>query len=480
MSVKSIIKLENSCVGGIAAAGAVSTGDMILWNLLLLPPVICVYGAGVCWISIGMFAFHTIGWLLLSDRLKLFADMSDAGRRTLPDYFKARYCSRLLEYFYSVIMLIVSGIILAVLCNYIMKMIEKFIPSRWQLLLTIIICLIIFMASFLQIKVSAIIQSILLFAIVFLIIFMCVFMFLKYTPGEVLKLYNKCRLEGGTRDYLNIMYIEGRHLKWTEIVSMISIGCGVLGLPYLYTNAASVKTSKDIDKASIQGIINSGILIVSLGVMSLLAAPAIYPETVNSDFLFYDMVDKMAMGCMELEAGANIIKYIAAILIIAVLIMLSAVLLKQMLIIVKASLPKWDIKKAKHNLYIIMDIAVILFVLAVEVLLVILADPGTVLFKAAWGICQSVIAAPFILSVLWDNTTRTGVFTGAVSGAFVYFFWYYMPVSEAGTLMEITGMSSGLIGFLISFIICIAVSIFTKRPDEKITNILKKVRLERQ
>ena len=477
---KSIIKSDNTYIGGIAAAGNVSAGDMILWHLLLLPPLICTCGAGIFWISIGMFAFHTFGWLLLSDRLKIFADLSGAARRTLPDYFRARYDSRRLRAFYSVILFAIFSVIIALLFDYIMDMTDSILPSYLRIYAAVAVGALIIAASFMKRQASSLLQNILLFLITLLIIFMCIYMFIKYTPGEVLKLYNKCRLEGGTSNYLNVLYIEGRQLSWTEILSMIGIGCGIAGLPYLYTNAASLKTNKDIDKARIQGIINSGILIVALYVMCLLTYPAIYPEKPADDIMFYAIIGKMAEGYIGSGFAADIIKYAAFVLILSVSMLLAAGLFRQMLIIIKTHIPKSDKKKNKNKFRFIFDIFIIICVLAVEILIICASDNISGLFKIAWGVLQSAVAAPFILSVLRYKTTEAGAFAGGISGLVSFFIWYFLPVSGNDALADITGIGAGFVGFVVSFIICVIVSIFTRCANERIMKILEKVRLERQ
>lgn len=471
---------ENAFIGGITAAGATSCGDMLLWNFLILPPLICIHGAGICWISIGMFAFHTLGWLLLSDRLKIFSELSGTRKTVFADYFRARYNSRAAGYFYSAVTAVAACFFLAFLCNYIKDMIYEMVPDGFRMIVIALVIVIIVAVSLLSQKRMSFICSIVIYAVIVLVIFMCVLMFLNHTPGEILKLYNKCRIQGGTSNYLNIMYINGRHIRWTELVSMLGMGCGIAGLPNIYTNASGVKSTKDIDKASIVGIINSGIIAVSMGVMCLLAAPAMYPDTVTEDSMIYEIIEKMAAGYTKYDAGVYIIKYIAAGVIFAAVIMLASVFFKHTCLTLTALFEKKEIKEKKRNPNVLLSVLIIVFTIVVPISITFVLPAGSWTVKVPWAICQTMLAAPFILSILWDKTSVAGAVSGSLSGAVVYMLWCYLPVYGDRTLLEITGIAGGLTGFLASFVICFAVSIFTKKPDEDIMKILKKVRLERQ
>ena len=51
---KYLFQNDQNTLNGALLAGNNSMAEMLLWSLVLLPPVIGVYGAGVCVINIGL------------------------------------------------------------------------------------------------------------------------------------------------------------------------------------------------------------------------------------------------------------------------------------------------------------------------------------------------------------------------------------------------------------------------------------------
>ena len=60
---KYLFQNDQNTLNGALLAGNNSMAEMLLWSLVLLPPVIGVYGAGVCVINIGLFVGTTFAWL---------------------------------------------------------------------------------------------------------------------------------------------------------------------------------------------------------------------------------------------------------------------------------------------------------------------------------------------------------------------------------------------------------------------------------
>ena len=52
---KYLFQNDQNTLNGALLAGNNSMAEMLLWSLVLLPPVIGVYGAGVCFINIGLY-----------------------------------------------------------------------------------------------------------------------------------------------------------------------------------------------------------------------------------------------------------------------------------------------------------------------------------------------------------------------------------------------------------------------------------------
>ena len=69
-----MIRKKQDDLNGMQLAGNNSMAEVLLWALILLPPVIAVNGAGVCFIHIGLFAGITFACLFLVKRLRSYRD----------------------------------------------------------------------------------------------------------------------------------------------------------------------------------------------------------------------------------------------------------------------------------------------------------------------------------------------------------------------------------------------------------------------
>ena len=61
-----------------------------------------------------------------------------------------------------------------------------------------------------------------------------------------------------------------------------------------------------------------------------------------------------------------------------------------------------------------------------------------------------------------------GAIAGIVSGALTVLVWDYLPLVNGQTLGAATGLYSLAVGFLVSLILIVAVSLGTKAPSEEI------------
>ena len=101
------------------------------------------------------------------------------------------------------------------------------------------------------------------------------------------------------------------------------------------------------------------------------------------------------------------------------------------------------------------------------------------LVSNAWAGFGAAFGPVVILSLYWKRTNLAGAIAGIVSGAVTVLVWDYIPVFHTGimdekgkeiinTLGTQTGLYSLLVGFFISLVLIIIVSLATKAPSEEI------------
>ena len=111
-------------------------------------------------------------------------------------------------------------------------------------------------------------------------------------------------------------------------------------------------------------------------------------------------------------------------------------------------------------------------VLVVAVMAYIIAlDPDSSimgLVSNAWAGFGSAFGPLVVLSLYWKRTNLPGAIAGIVSGALTVLVWDYLPLVNGQTLGAATGLYSLAVGFLVSLILIVAVSLGTKAPSEEI------------
>ena len=116
-----MIRKKQDDLNGMQLAGNNSMAEVLLWALILLPPVITVNGAGVCFIHIGLFAGITFACLFLVKRLRSYRDISGKEISDMGDFLYARYSSFIIKEMFMCVWLILTGMITMGLLSYIGK-----------------------------------------------------------------------------------------------------------------------------------------------------------------------------------------------------------------------------------------------------------------------------------------------------------------------------------------------------------------------
>jgi sodium/proline symporter len=90
------------------------------------------------------------------------------------------------------------------------------------------------------------------------------------------------------------------------------------------------------------------------------------------------------------------------------------------------------------------------------------------LVSDAWAGLGAAFGPAVVCSLFWKRTNLPGVVTGIVSGGIFVLVWDYVPLAGGQTLGNATGIYSLLLGFIVSLVLIVIVSLCTKAPDESI------------
>ena len=119
-------------------------------------------------------------------------------------------------------------------------------------------------------------------------------------------------------------------------------------------------------------------------------------------------------------------------------------------------------------------------VIAVAIIGYIIAfDPNSSvmgLVSNAWAGLGSAFGPIVLLSLFWKRTSFEGAVAGILSGGLTVIIWDYIPLAGGKTLGAATGIYSLLIGFGISLICIVIVSLLSKEPSKEILQEFEDVR----
>ena len=119
----------------------------------------------------------------------------------------------------------------------------------------------------------------------------------------------------------------------------------------------------------------------------------------------------------------------------------------------------------------VMVIAVIAFVIAWNPNSSIMG-----LVSNAWAGLGSAFGPIVVMSLFWKRTNLPGAVAGIVSGGLTVIIWDYIPLVSGQTLGSATGLYSLAVGFFVSLLCIIVVSLATKAPSKEITDEFERVK----
>ena len=119
-------------------------------------------------------------------------------------------------------------------------------------------------------------------------------------------------------------------------------------------------------------------------------------------------------------------------------------------------------------------------VLAIAVIAYFIAwNPNSSIMKLvsdAWAGLGAAFGPTVVMALFWRRTNLSGAIAGVVSGAATVILWDYIPLMGGQTLGDVTGLYSLFVGFIVSLVLIVAVSLMTKAPSEAMVKIFDDVK----
>ena len=456
-------------LGGWVVALSAQASDMSGWLLMGLPGSVYALGTGQMWIAVGLFLGTVANWLIISGRLRRYTIVAN-NSLTLPAYFENRFHDkkRILLGISSVVIVIFFLVYTASAFASGGKLFSTVFGCSYHVSLTIgavIILAYTFMGGFMAVCTTDFIQGMLML-VALVTVPVVAFALMGGNVGPALE-----QTGVTAANFLNVMKNGDNNFSAVEIISQLAWGLGYCGMPHILVRFMAVKNQKELNKSKGIAIIWVAISLAFAVVIGVLGRAYLYPTILGADggsteTVFIEMIKQVFTVDIK-------IPIIAGLFLCGILAAIMSTADSQLL--VTASSMSEDIYKGiikkdaseekvmKISRYTVLGVAVLAYLIA--------WDPNSSimgLVSNAWAGLGAAFGPTVLMSLFWKRCNLPGAVAGIVSGGLTVIIWDYIPLIGGQTLGTVTGLYSLAIGFLISIVLIVVVSLCTKAPDASI------------
>ena len=424
-------------LNGWVAALSAQASDMSGWMLMGLPGAVYAFGTGQIWIAVGLLIGTILNWAIVSGRLRRYTIRAN-NSLTLPKYLENRFEDK------HKIMLLVSSV--AIVIFFLVytasalsaggKLFNSIFGIDYKICLTIGAVVILgytFMGGFMAVCVTDFVQGLLMLAGVVTIPIIAFFL---VGAGNVMDNITASGVEA--HHYLNIFNDEkGQTLSAIDIISKLGWALGYFGMPHILVRFMAISSEKEVKKSRVIGCVWCAISLCFACFIAIVGRAYLVPALANnkSENVFIEMIQKVFNSDIGLPfvGGIFLCGILAAIM-----------------------------STADSQLITVLAVAVVAYIIALDPKSSIMG-----LVSNAWAGLGASFGPIILMSLYWRRTNLAGAAAGVASGALSVIIWDYIPLAGGQTLGDKTGLYSLVVGFAVSLILIIIVSLCTKKPSEE-------------
>ncbi len=471
-------------LSGWVAALSAQASDMSGWLLMGLPGAVYALGTGEAWIAIGLFLGTVFNWVVISGRLRSYTIRAN-NSLTLPEFFENRFedKKRLLLMISSVVIAIFFLVYTASALAAGGKLFNSVFGVDYRIALVIgafVILVYTFMGGFMAVCVTDFIQGMLMLCGL-LIVPILAYSFLG--GGNVNSVIEQSGVAGGAASFLNIFEDNGKPLTFVQILSQLAWGFGYMGMPHILVRFMAVRDKKELKKSRVIAIVWVALSLGMAVLIGILGRAYLYPTVLGSagadstENVFIQMIIKVFTEDFKLA-------FIGGLFLCGILAAIMSTADSQLLVTASAvsqDIYKGIIKKDASDSAIFKISRWTVVIVAVLAVLIAWNPDSSImgLVSNAWAGLGSAFGPIVLLALFWRRTNLAGAIAGIVSGGLTVIIWDYIPLIGGQTLGTATGLYSLLIGFFVSLILIIVVSLSTKAPSEEMLKAFDDVKYKR-
>ncbi len=458
-------------LSGPVAALSAQASDMSGWLLMGLPGSIYALGTGQAWIAIGLLIGTIINWVVIAKPLRAYTIVAN-NSLTLPEFFSNRYHDEknILKAIAAIVIMVFFLVYTASALAAGGKLFTTVLGWDYHVSLivgAVVILVYTLMGGFLAVCTTDFVQGILML-VGLLVVPIVAYAFVS---GDFSSLISSTGIN--SEHYMSLLYNGDHPIKAVEVISNLAWGLGYCGMPHIIIRFFAIKDEKTVKKAAsiaiIWDILASIMTIVLAVVGRAFLAPTVLGETAGaagSESVFIEMIQKVFMDYLPLAfvGGLFLCGILAAIMSTAdsQLIMCSSS--------VSQDLYKGLIDKNASDKKVLNIGRVTTAIIAIAAV-AIAWDPNSsvmTLVSDAWAGLGAAFGPLVVMSLFWNRTNFKGALAGMISGAATVILWDYLPLINGSTIGSVTGLYSLLVGFIVSIVFIVVVSLATKKPNEEI------------
>ena len=457
-------------LGGFVAALSAQASDMSGWLLMGLPGAIFIYGmnGGDGWCALGLLIGTIINWIVVASRLRKYT-IKAGNSVTLPMFFENRYRDK------KKILMLTSSIIIVIFftvyCASALaaggKLFMSIFGVDYKIALTLgalVILIYTYLGGFMAVCVTDFIQGTMML-IALLAVPIIAICFMKADGLTI-----SGQLEGALAEnpgFINMF----KDVNVTGIISGLAWGLGYFGMPHILVRFMAVKSEKEMTKSKTVAIVWVAISLFMAAVIGIVGRAYMDYDAMmeaGTERIFIEMIKKV----FTVEMSAP---FVAGIFLCGILAAIMSTADSQLLVSASAiaeDIYKSIIKKDADDKKVLTISRVIIIVIAVIAYLIAWNPDSSVmgLVSDAWAGLGAAFGPLVLTSLFWKRTNLPGAMAGLVSGAATVILWDYIPLISGATIGKVTGLYSLAIGFPVSLVFIIIVSLITKAPDKEIVD----------
>ena len=465
-------------MGPWVTAMSAQASDMSAWLLMGLPGSILAFGFGQMWIGIGLALGTAANWIFVAKRLRQFSHAA-GDAITVPQYLGNRFLakSNTLQVICAVIFFVCFTIYVASAYVAGASVFTTIFPALETKTAMIIFALamlaITFFGGFKAVCWTDFFQGLLMFCALLAVpiiivatqeldtsVLSAIYSYQDAVSGETIE----CAFGTGIFD-----------ASWQDVISGLAWGLGYCGMPHILVRFMAVRDEKELSKSRKVAIVWVLLSLVLACVIGVIGRAYLFPTVLSNEGAQYEnvyieMIKKMFMSDYSLP-------FIGGLLLCGILAAIMSTADSQLL--VSSSAVANDLfkgvffkKMSDKAVFVVARISV--FVIAI-IAFFIAWNPNSsimLLVSDAWAGLGSAFGPAILMSLYWKRTNLAGAASGMISGGLTVIIWDYIKLitvdGERMTLGSYTGIYSLLIGFAVSLLVIVVVSLLTPKVSDEI------------